>query len=66
MKREESLIISKELEPLWYGYISDVDFTGTSHQTETIDLIKDTNKIRLFFKVIPIVISGLPPEIIGM
>ena len=50
LKREESLIISKELEPLWYGYISDVDFTGTSHQTETIDLIKDTNKIRFVFQ----------------
>ena len=32
---------------------------GTSHQTEKIDLIKDTNKIRFVFKVIPIVISGL-------
>ena len=28
LKREESLIISKELEPLWYGYISDVDLQG--------------------------------------
>ena len=26
------------------------DFTGTSHQTETIDLIKDTNKIRFVFQ----------------
>ena len=50
LKREESLIISKELEPLWYGYISDVDFTGTSHKTKTIDLIKDTNKIRFVFQ----------------
>ena len=29
LKREETLIIDKELEPLWYGEINNVDFTGT-------------------------------------
>ena len=45
LKREESLIIDKELETLWYGEIINVNFTGTIHQTETINLIKD-NKTR--------------------
>ncbi|MCL3850590.1 FimB/Mfa2 family fimbrial subunit [Parabacteroides sp. GYB001] len=50
LKREESLIIDEELEPLWYGEITQVDFTGTIHQTEVIDLIKDTNKVRFVFQ----------------
>ena len=44
LKREESLIIDKELETLWYGEIINVNFTGTIHQTETINLIKDTDR----------------------
>ena len=50
LKREESLIIDKEVEPLWYGEIINVDFTGTTHQTEVINLIKDTNKVRFVFQ----------------
>lgn len=49
LKRDQSLIIDKELEPLWYGEIINVNFTGTTHQTETINLIKDTNKVRFIF-----------------
>ncbi|NDV82837.1 FimB/Mfa2 family fimbrial subunit [Bacteroides sp. 51] len=49
LKRDQSLIINKELEPLWYGEINDVNFTGTRYQTETINLIKDTNKVRFVF-----------------
>ena len=49
LKREETLIIDKELEPLWYGEINNVDFTGTTDQTEVINLIKDTNKVRFVF-----------------
>lgn len=49
LKRDQSLIINKDLEPLWYGEIIDVDFTGTYYQTETINLIKDTNKVRFVF-----------------
>ena len=48
--REESFIIKHELEPLWYGEIIKVNFTGTTHQTETINLIKDTNKVRFVFQ----------------
>lgn len=48
--REESFIIQHELEPLWYGEIANVNFNGTSHQTETINLIKDTNKVRFVFQ----------------
>lgn len=48
--REPSLIIDKELEPLWYGEIIDVNFTGKTHQTETINLIKNTNKLRFVFQ----------------
>lgn len=48
--REESFIIKHELEPLWYGEIVKVNFTGTTHQTETINLIKDTNKVRFVFQ----------------
>jgi len=48
--REESFIIQHELEPLWYGEITNVNFTGTTHQTETINLIKDTNKVRFVFQ----------------
>lgn len=50
LKREETLIINKELEPLWYGEINNVDFTGTTDQTEVINLIKDTNKVRFVFQ----------------
>lgn len=50
LKREESLIINKQLEPLWYGEINNIDFTGTTHQIETINLIKDTNKVRFIFQ----------------
>jgi hypothetical protein len=50
LKREASLIVNKELEPLWYGGINKVKFTGTENQTEVIDLIKDTNKIRFVFQ----------------
>lgn len=50
LKRNESLIIDKELEPLWYGEINNVEFTGTTHQVETINLIKDTNKVRFVFQ----------------
>ena len=50
LKHEETLIIDKELEPLWYGEINNVDFTGTTDQTEVINLIKDTNKVRFVFQ----------------
>lgn len=50
LKRDQSLIVDKELEPLWYGEIIDVNFTGITHQTETINLIKDTNKVRFVFQ----------------
>ena len=40
MKREESLIHNKVLEPLWYGGIQTVNFTGKQEQTETVRLIK--------------------------
>lgn len=50
LKRDQSLIINKELEPLWYGEIVDVNFDGTRNQTEIINLIKDTNKIRFLFQ----------------
>ena len=50
LKREESLIINKKLEPLWYGVIQNINFTGTKNQTEVINLIKDTNKVRFIFQ----------------
>ena len=50
LMREESLVINKELEPLWYGGINHVKFTGTANQMEVINLIKDTNKIRFIFQ----------------
>ena len=50
LKREESLIIDKELETLWYGVNINVNFTGTIHQTETINLIKDTKRVRFIFQ----------------
>ncbi|MCD7901075.1 MAG: FimB/Mfa2 family fimbrial subunit [Bacteroides sp.] len=46
LRRDQSLVIDKEVEPLWYGEILDVNFTATTNQTETINLIKDTNKVR--------------------
>lgn len=50
LKREESFIINKELETLWYGEIIDVNFTGKTHQTETINLIRDTKRVRFIFQ----------------
>ena len=50
MKREESLIHNKVLEPLWYGGIQTVNFTGKQEQTETVRLIKNTNKFRFILQ----------------
>ena len=50
MKREESLIHNKVLEPLWYGEIQTVNFTGKQEQTETVRLIKVTNKFRFILQ----------------
>ena len=58
LMREESLVINKELEPLWYGGINHVKFTGTANQMEVINLIKDTNKIR--FYIPRLFLGGIP------
>lgn len=50
MKREESLIHNKVLEPLWYGEVKTVNFSGKQEQTETVRLIKDTNKFRFILQ----------------
>lgn len=50
LKRETSLVVDKELEPLWYGEILGVNFTGETNQVETINLIKDTNKVTFIFQ----------------
>lgn len=50
MKREATLIHNKELHPLWYGEPVTVDFTGHSEQTETVRLVKDTNKFRFILQ----------------
>lgn len=50
MKREESLIHNKVLEPLWYGEIQTVNFTGKQEQMETVRLIKVTNKFRFILQ----------------
>ena len=50
LKREESCIIDKKLEPLWHGVSHRVDFTGTTNQIEVISLIKNTNKVRFVFQ----------------
>ena len=44
MKREESLVHNNALNPLWYGVVQAVSFTGRQEQTETVSLIQDTNK----------------------
>lgn len=36
-----------ELEPLWSGTPVDFTYTGSSHHTETIDLVKNTNRVNL-------------------
>lgn len=50
LKRDASSVIAREIDALWYGEILDVKFTGTKHQTETVNLIKDTNKVRFVFQ----------------
>lgn len=50
LKREASLVIDKKIETLWYGEIINVNFTGTEHQTETINLIRDTKMVRFGFQ----------------
>lgn len=50
MKREESLIHNKALKPLWYGEVKTMNFTGKQEQTETVRLIKDTNKFRFILQ----------------
>lgn len=36
-----------ELEPLWSGTPVDFTYTGSSHHVETIDLVKNTNRVNL-------------------
>lgn len=50
MKREESLVHNKALNPLWYGGVQAISFTGRQEQTETVSLIKDTNKFRFILQ----------------
>lgn len=50
LNREVSLIINKKLETLWYGEIIGVNFKGTEHQTETVNLIRDTKLVRFGFQ----------------
>ena len=50
MKREETLVHNKTLNPLWYGGVQAVSFTGRQEQTETVSLIKDTNKFRFILQ----------------
>ena len=50
MKREESLVHNKARNPLWYGGVQAVSFTGRQEQTETVSLIKDTNKFRFILQ----------------
>lgn len=50
MKRKESLVHNKALNPLWYGEVKTVDFTGRQEQTEMVSLIKDTNKFRFILQ----------------
>ena len=50
VKREESLVHNKALNPLWYGGVQAVSFTGRQEQTETVSLIKDTNKFRFILQ----------------
>lgn len=50
MKREESLVHNKALNPLWYGGVQAVSFTGRQEQTETVSLIRDTNKFRFILQ----------------
>lgn len=47
--RDDSPVIDREIDDLWYGEILDVHFTGTADQMETINLIKNTNKVRFVF-----------------
>lgn len=50
LKRETSLIINKKMETLWYGELLNIDFAGTAHQMETINLIRDTKLVRFGFQ----------------
>ena len=50
MKREDSLVHNKALNPLWYGGVQAASFTGRQEQTETVSLIKDTNKFRFILQ----------------
>ena len=50
MKREESLVHNKALNPLWYGGVQAVSFTGRQERTETVSLRKDTNKFRFILQ----------------
>ena len=49
VKGYESQSVSKDLEPLWHGIISGVEFTAATERTETISLTKDTKTFRLVF-----------------
>lgn len=50
LKRDASLIHNDALETLWYGEIIDVHYDAKSIQTETINLIRDTKKVRFVFQ----------------
>ena len=36
------------METLWYGEVINVNFDGTAHQTETINLIRDTKIVMIW------------------
>ena len=40
------------METLWYGEVINVNFDGTVHQTETINLIRDTKNRTIWLPVL--------------
>lgn len=47
MKQQESGINNTDIGSLWYGEIRNVNYLAQGEQTETINLIKDTNRFRI-------------------
>lgn len=50
MQQQENGINNTDLGNLWYGEIRDVDYLAQEEQTETINLIKDTNRFRIILQ----------------
>jgi hypothetical protein bfra3_07632 len=50
VKGYQAQLVDQDLEPLWHGMITEVQFDETTEKTEIISLTKDTKTFRILFQ----------------